>query len=80
MKLFPPKEYRMQIASEQNFYDTSFKAWLLGYSSWFMGRYILHMRYAEWYDNHSYTPLHKVLGGGIISAFKDYYLEKLVFK
>lgn len=65
MKLLPPKEYRMQIASEQNFYDTSFKAWLLGYESWFMGRYILHMRYAEWYGSNRSSLLNKLLGGVI---------------
>ena len=65
MILIPSKQYSMQIALEQKSYNTSIKAWLLGYESWFIGRYILHMRYAEWYENNSSTQLYKLLGEGI---------------
>lgn len=48
ISIFPPKKYRKQIAIEQRFYDTSFRAWILGYDSWYIGRCLLYMRYAEW--------------------------------
>lgn len=64
MKIYPEKEYRKKIKEEQLFYDTSLKARLLSYDSWFMGKYLLHLRYAEWYDTHQNLTLNKILGGG----------------
>lgn len=63
MKIYPEKEYRKKIKEEQLFYDTSLKARLLSYDSWFMGKYLLHLRYAEWYDTHQNLTLNKILGG-----------------
>lgn len=63
MRLFPTKEYKDKINKEQSFYDTSWKSWIKRNDSWFQGRYLLHMRYAEWYTNNGKSYLHLILGG-----------------
>lgn len=44
------KEYRQQIIQEQSFYDTSFRARVLKYDSFYIGKYLKSLRWAEWYD------------------------------
>lgn len=74
--IFPSKEYRKQISIEQSYYNTSLKAWLLGYESWFIGRYLLFLRYAEWYDSNSSNLIIKKLSGGILQLFLGKYGRK----
>lgn len=72
LKIFPPKEYRKQIAKEQQPYDTSLKAWFLGYESWFIGRYLFFLRYAEWYRLNNSLIFNRILGGCVKILYRKY--------
>lgn len=56
------KDFKRRMEEEQSFYDTSFKAFLLGYDSWYVGTYIRCKRLA-WYYHHK-SLIHKIIGGG----------------
>lgn len=65
MRFYPETHYRKSVKSEQAFYDTSFKARILRYDSFFIGRYLFYLRYAEWYDCHKGSIINRILGGGL---------------
>lgn len=54
-------DFKRRMEEELRCYDTSFKAFLLGYDSWYIGTYIRCKRHAYYYHNKSLT--HKVICG-----------------
>lgn len=56
------KEFRSEVQQEQKFYDTSIRARILGYDSYYIGRYLNCLRWSEWYDQKS-GALNKLLCG-----------------
>lgn len=53
---YTKKEFLKQIAIEQQFYDHSFRARILGCDSYMLSRYLYHLRMAAWYE--IAPPLH----------------------
>ena len=62
--VIPSREYRRNIEMEVLPYNMSLKALALGYQDAFMGRFLLHLRYIEWYETHKENVLCRILGGG----------------
>lgn len=54
--------FKQKMQEELSQYDTSFKAFLLGYDSWYVGTYIRCKRLASYYNSKSLK--HKVITGG----------------
>lgn len=52
-----------QLALEQQFYDHSLRAKVLRYDSYYLSRYLYHLRMAEWHDITPPRLWHKVLVG-----------------
>lgn len=50
---YTKKEFLLEMAKEQQFYDHSMKARMLGYDSYLLSRYFYHLRMVEW---HELTP------------------------
>ena len=50
---YTKKEFLRLMAKEQQFYDHSLKARILGYDSYLLSRYFYHLRMVEW---HELTP------------------------
>lgn len=55
------KDFKCKMQEELRRYDTSFKAFLLGYDSWYIGTYIRCKRQSSYYQRKSL--IHKVIGG-----------------
>ena len=53
--------FKCKMQEELRRYDTSFKAFLLGYDSWYIGTYIRCKRQSSYYQRKSL--IHKVIGG-----------------
>ena len=60
------KIYREKVREELKMYNMSFKAFLLGYDSWYIGTYIRCKRQSLYYQHKSL--IHKILWGGVISG------------
>ena len=45
------KNFFRLMAMEQQFYDHSLKAKILGYDSYMLSRYLYHLRMVEWHEN-----------------------------
>lgn len=56
--------FKQKMQEELGRYDTSFKAFLLGYDSWYVGTYIRCKRLASYYNRKSLK--HKLIAGGVI--------------
>lgn len=63
IEFFIDKDYKVKIHEEQKPYDTSMKAFLLGYESFYIGSYLKYMRYAEWFEKNNYNIFYKIIGG-----------------
>lgn len=59
---YTKKDFLKQIAIEQQFYDHSYRARILGYDSYMLSRYLYHLRMAAWYEI-APTFWHKLLTG-----------------
>ena len=46
---YTKREFFKEMDREQSFYDHSLRARLLRYDSYFLSRYLYHLRMAEWY-------------------------------
>lgn len=57
------KNYREKVLEELKMYNMSFKACILGYDSYFMGKYILCKRKVDYYSNKP-SFINKLIGGG----------------
>ena len=55
------KDFKRKMQEELCRYDTSLKAFLLGYDSWYIGTYIRCKRKSSYYQHKSL--IHKVIGG-----------------
>lgn len=51
------------MAMEQQFYDHSLKAKILGYDSYMLSRYLYHLRMVEWHENTPPNLWQKVMAG-----------------
>ena len=57
------REIKLKIKQEQAFYNPTFRSFILGYDRWYMSRYLLHLRLAEYYGKSSSNILRMILGG-----------------
>ena len=57
------KDFFHQMAKEQQFYDHSLRARILGYDSYMLSRYLYHLRMAEWHEIAPPRLHHKLLTG-----------------
>lgn len=55
------KDFKRKMQEELCRYDTSLKAFLLGYDSWYIGTYIRCKRRFSYYQRKSL--IHKIIGG-----------------
>lgn len=60
------KDFKRKMQEELCRYDTSLKAFLLGYDSWYIGTYIRCKRRFSYYQRKSL--IHKIIGGGVTSG------------
>lgn len=58
------KEYKNKIRSELERYDMSFKAFILGYDSWYIGTYIFLKRIVDYYRYNSVITNRLIVGRG----------------
>lgn len=58
------KDFKRRMQEELRCYDTSLKAFLLGYDSWYIGTYIRCKRVVSYYHDKSLI-CRIVIGGGI---------------
>lgn len=56
------KEFKEKMNRELSFYNMSLRALLLGYDSWYMGKYLESMRIVQWTAAHP-GFLNKLRGG-----------------
>lgn len=70
------EELRQYLSADQNNYDTSLKAKILGYLSWYKGMFLYHLRYAEYYENKK----QKSIITKILCGYHKYKSRKLGFK
>ncbi len=63
------KNYREKVLEELKMYNMSFKACILGYDSYFMGKYILCKRKVDYYSNKP-SFINKLIGGGEQVAYE----------
>ena len=73
------KEIYKKIKQEQAFYNPTFRSFILGYDRWYMSRYLLHMRLAEYYGK-SKNKLLCVLLGGFHMYMTRHYGRKTGFQ
>lgn len=62
------KEYKNKIRSELERYDMSFKAFILGYDSWYIGTYIFLKRIVDYYRRNNMITSRLIMFGQMDNA------------
>lgn len=73
------KEIRNKIKQEQTFYNPTFRAFILRYDRWYMSRFLLHLRFAEYYGKHK-NKFYRIFLGGFHMYMNRYYGRKTGFQ